>query len=533
MASVKVASREAIADPYLEQYEHEPYLDFTDSEDRRRMTEALAKVRQELGGTYPLVIGGEEITGGEMLESTNPARPDEVVGRVPVATIEHAERAIDAAWDAFEDWRFVAVEERVELCFRARDIVRERIFELAAWVVYEAGKNWVEAYADVAETVDFFDFYARQMLRLAAPQPLSEHPSEELELEYIPLGVGAMIPPWNFPVAIAGGMTIASILGGNTVVLKPAPDTPITGYKLFEVLRDAGLPDGVVNFLPGEGRPVGSHLVEHPRTRYIAFTGSRDVGTYISEEAGKVRPGQKWIKRAILEMGGKDAMVIDSEADLDVAVPDVVKAAFGYTGQKCSAGSRAIVDAAVYDEFLDRLVEAAKKVTVGPPDDPDNWMGPLINEAAMEKVLGYIEVGRDEGRLLLGGGRAQDAGPGWFVEPTIFADVDPDARIAQEEVFGPFLTVIEARDYDDALRIANGTEYGLTGAVYSRNAEKLDRARREFHVGNLYLNRPCTGAIVGCHPFGGFNMSGTDSKTGGRDYMLLYTQAKSIAERVR
>jgi 1-pyrroline-5-carboxylate dehydrogenase len=409
--------------------------------------------------------------------------------------------------------------------------MREWRFELAAWMVLEAGKTRAEADAEVAEAIDFCEFYGREMLRLAGPRPLTPVPNERNELVYLPLGAGAVIPPWNFPLAILCGMTTAAIVCGNTVVLKPSSDTPAIAHRFVEALEAAGMPPGVVNLLTGPGGEIGDRVVDHPRIRFVAFTGSRDVGLRINERAAKSQPGQRWIKRVICEMGGKDAIVVDRDADLDAAVEGVVVSAFGYQGQKCSACSRAIVDAAVYGEFLDQLRQAVARVKVGPADDPDTFVGPLINEKAQEKVLRYVEIGRQEGRHLIGGEEGDPSG--YYVRPAVFADVPPRARLAQEEVFGPVLAVIKARDFEDAMAIANDSEYGLTGSVYTNDRDKLEEAKRRFFVGNLYLNRKCTGALVGAHPFGGFHMSGTDSKAGGGDYLLLFLQAKAIAEKVK
>jgi 1-pyrroline-5-carboxylate dehydrogenase len=424
----------------------------------------------------------------------------------------------------------VPAEQRVRYIFKAAQLVRERKFELAALVCYEVGKSWIEADADIAETIDFCEFYGREMLRLSEPQKLTPMRGERNYLTYIPLGVGAIIPPWNFPCAIMAGLVVSSLVTGNTVVLKPAADSPTIAAKFVDILFEAGVPKEAVQFLTGAGGVIGDTIVQHPKTRYVGFTGSKEVGLRISELAGKASPGQIWIKRTVLEMGGKDGMIVDEEADIDAAVEGTAQAAFGYQGQKCSACSRVIVSEKVYDTFLNKLVERTKKITVGPSDDPNNYMGPVINESAMKTILGYIDVGKKEGRLVAGGGRA--AGEGYFIEPTIIADVDPKARLAQEEVFGPVLTVIKAKNFDHAMEIANNTEFGLTGSVYSKNPDKIRRAEEEFHVGNLYLNRKCTGAMVGAHPFGGFNMSGTDSKTGGKDYLLLFLQAKAVAEKV-
>jgi 1-pyrroline-5-carboxylate dehydrogenase len=369
------------------------------------------------------------------------------------------------------------------------------------------------------------------MLRYAAPQPIEQIPGEKSELIYVPLGVGAIIPPWNFPLAICTGMTSAAVVAGNTVVLKPASDSPATAWQFFSLMEEAGLPAGVINFLTGSGSVAGDALVSSPRVRFVAFTGSKAVGTEIYRKAAEVQSGQRWLKRATVEMGGKNAIVVDEEADLDSAVQGVVASAFGYQGQKCSACSRAIVVDRVADTFIAKLRDAVEKVRVGSPEDPDTQMGPVVNESQRDKILDYIDVGKREGRLLSGGGKL-DGTDGYFIRPTVFVDVDPRARIAQEEIFGPVVAVIRAKDFDEALEIANSTEYGLTGAVYTANPDKIERARDRFFVGNLYVNRKCTGALVGVHPFGGFNMSGTDAKAGGRDYLLNFLQAKSVSRKL-
>ncbi len=495
------------------------------------MREALAKVRSELGREYDMVIGDRLIKTQEKIKTVNPARPSEVVGVFQSAGREHVATAIQAAAAAFETWKRTSVEERAALLHGVAAILRERKFEFCAWMVFEVGKNWAEADADLAETIDFAELYAREALRLAQAETPLQLPGERDTLTYIPLGVGAVIPPWNFPCAIMAGMTMAAIVCGNTVVMKPSHDSPAIALKFFEALQEAGMPDGVVNFCPGSGSTFGAGLVEHPQTRFIAFTGSKEVGLDIHQRAATPRPGQRWIKRTVLEMGGKDSIIVDADANLDAAVEGVAQAAFGFQGQKCSACSRAIIDEKIYDVFLERLKERVSKISVGDPAE-NKAMGPVINDKAMKSILDYIEIGKKEGRVISGGGAAKDAGEGYFIQPTVIADIAPTARIAQEEIFGPVLAVIKARNYDDALAIANNTEFGLTGAVYSSSREKLERARHEFHVGNLYFNRKCTGAMVGAHPFGGFNMSGTDSKAGGPDYLLLFTQAKSVAEKI-
>src|SRR5882724_6770883 len=530
MATMLEASRPTLRVP-AGPFRNEPATDFTNAENARRMREALAKVRAELGREYDMVIGNRLIKTQEKIKTLNPARPDEVVGVFQSAGREHVDAAIQAAATAFESWKRTSAEQRAALLLSVSAILRERKFEFSAWMIFEVGKNWAEADADIAETIDFAELYAREALRLTKSETEVQLPGERDTMQYIPLGVGAVIPPWNFPCALMAGMTMAAIVCGNTVVMKPSHDSPAIAFKFFEALQEAGMPDGVVNFCPGSGTSFGSGLVEHPQTRFIAFTGSKEVGLDINQRAAVPRPGQKWIKRAVLEMGGKDSIVVDADANLDAAVEGVAVSAFGFQGQKCSACSRAIVDEKIYDVFLERLKDRVSKIVIGDPAE-NKAMGPVISEKAMKSILSYIEVGKKEGRVITGGGPAKDAGDGYFIQPTVIADIAPTARIAQEEIFGPVLAVIKARNFEDALEIANNTEFGLTGAVYSTSREKLERARTDFHVGNLYFNRKCTGAMVGAHPFGGFNMSGTDSKAGGPDYLLLFTQAKSVAEKI-
>lgn len=515
----------------LPEFRNEPFTDFSKPENVEMMEAALAKVKSELGQLFPLVIGGKEYTDGTISESISPFDSKLVVARFPKATVEQANEAVEAAHEAFQTWSRVEPEARARYLFNAAAAMRRKKFELAAWLVYEVSKSWVEADGDIAELIDFCDYYGRQMLRLAGPQDVVPYPGEENELRYIPLGVGIVIPPWNFPGAIMGGMTAAAIVTGNTVVLKPASTSPAIAWQFFRILtEDCGLPPGVVNFLPGPGGAMGDALVDHPKTRFIAFTGSKEIGIRINERAAKVHPGQKWLKRTVLEMGGKDSILVDETADLDAAAEAITVSAFGFQGQKCSACSRAIVVKDVYDELLQKVVERTKKLKVGDPTKPGTYMGAVIDQKAFNKISEYIEIGKKEGKLLAGG-KADDS-KGYFIEPTIFADIKPDARLSQEEIFGPVLAFIPANDFEDALEIANNTEYGLTGAVFSKLRERLERAREEFHVGNLYFNRKCTGALVGVQPFGGFNMSGTDSKAGGPDYLLLFTQAKSITDRL-
>ena len=513
-------------------FRNEPPVDFLKSENARRMRAALERVRGQLGREYDLVIGGHRVRTAEKIHSLNPARPSEIVGIHQKAGKEHVEPAMQAALKAFESWSRTSWEERIGLLFRAAEILRERKFEMMAWLVFEVSKNWAEADADIAETIDFCELYAREALKLANNTDAQvQLPGEHDQLFYIPLGVGAVIPPWNFPCAIMAGMTLASIVCGNTVILKPSSDSPTIAAKFLEILEEAGMPEGVVNFCPGSGASFGDAVVAHPKTRYIAFTGSREVGLRINKVAADVAPGQIWIKRTILEMGGKDAILVDADADLDSVVEGVAQAAFGFQGQKCSACSRAIIDERIYDKFLERLKTRVERITIGDPASNVN-MGAVVNEGSMKSIFNYIEIGKREGRLITGGVRANEAGDGFFIQPTVIADIQPGSKLEQEEIFGPVLAVIKSRNFEHGLQIANDTEFGLTGAVYTGSREKIEVAKREFHVGNLYINRKCTGAIVAAHPFGGFNMSGTDSKAGGPDYLLLFTQAKSVGEKI-
>ncbi|MGF9715043.1 L-glutamate gamma-semialdehyde dehydrogenase [Paenibacillus naphthalenovorans] len=513
----------------VEPFRNEPFTDFSQSGNREAFAAALKKVQAQLGQEYGLLIGGEKLITARKAVSVNPADPMQVIGTVSQADTALADRAIRAAARAFTFWKSVPPAGRARLLYKIAAILRRRKAEFSAWMVVEAGKSWAEADADTAEAIDFLEFYGRETERLAQRQPLTRIPGEDNELTYIPLGVGVIIPPWNFPLAIMAGLTSAAVAAGNTVVLKPASATPVVAAKFMELLQLAGLPDGVVNFLPGSGQEVGDYLVEHPLTRFISFTGSREVGLRINELAAKTAPGQRWIKRVVAEMGGKDAIIVDSDSDLELAAEAITASAFGFAGQKCSACSRAIVHESVYDDVLRRVAERVSRLRVGDPSDPEIDVGPVIDAKAHLKILEYLEIGSTEGRVVCGGG-AGDA-KGYYIEPTVIADVDVKARIAQEEIFGPVVAFIKAASFDQALELANDSEYGLTGAVISRNRAHLEKARTEFHVGNLYFNRKCTGALVGVHPFGGFNMSGTDSKAGGRDYLLQFTQAKVVSER--
>lgn len=512
----------------VQPYKHEPLTDFTVEENRQAYLQALKTVEGYLGQDYPLIIGGEKVTTEEKIVSYNPANKEEVVGRVSKANKELAEKAMQAAVEAFKTWRKTKPEVRADVLFKAAAIIRRRKHEFSALMTKEAGKPWREADADTAEGIDFLEFYGRQMLLLKNGVPVQSRPNEFNRYDYIPLGVGIIISPWNFPFAIMAGTTVAAIVSGNTVLLKPASTTPIIAAKFAEVMEEAGLPKGVLNFVPGSGAEVGDYLVDHKDTRFISFTGSRDVGLRIFDRSSKISEGQLWMKRLIAEMGGKDTIVVDSEADLELAAQSIMASAFGFSGQKCSACSRAVIVEDVYDQVLNRVVELTNQIKVGEPSEQDTFMGPVIDNNAFKKIMEYVEIGKSEGKLMTGG--EGDSSKGYFIKPTIFADLDPKSRIMQEEIFGPVVGFSKAKDFNEALDIANNTEYGLTGAVITKNRAHMEQAREDFHVGNLYFNRGCTGAIVGYQPFGGFNMSGTDSKAGGPDYLLLHMQGKTTSE---
>ena len=512
----------------IAEYTHEPFTDFSRSENKLAFEEALASVNSQLGKDFPLVIGGECITTHQKIDSINPANKNEVIGSVSKANRELAEKAMQAALTSFETWKNQDPELRADVLFRAAAIIRERKHEFSGYLVKEAGKPWKEADADTAEAIDFLEYYARQMVQLKEGAKVKSREGEINKYNYIPLGVGIIISPFNFPLAIMAGTAAADIVAGNTILLKPSNNTPVVAAKFVEVMQEAGLPKGVLNYIPGSGSEVGDYLVDHPKTRFVSFTGSREIGCRIYERAAKVQMGQIWLKRVIAEMGGKDTVVVDKDADLDLAASSIVYSAFGFSGQKCSAGSRAVVHKDVYDEVLKKVVALTNTLKVGSPEDMDTYMGPVIDQTSYNKITNYISLGKEEGRLVTGG--VGDDSKGYFIQPTIFADVDEKARIMQEEIFGPVLAICKGRDFDHLMEIANNTDYGLTGALITNNSSHIERAKKEFHVGNLYFNRGCTGAIVGYQPFGGFNMSGTDSKAGGPDYLILHLQAKTTGE---
>ncbi|MBX7170104.1 MAG: L-glutamate gamma-semialdehyde dehydrogenase [Pyrinomonadaceae bacterium] len=519
----------------LDEFKNEPFTDYSKTENAEAMKAAIAEVQNELGKEYPIVINGEKIELAEKFISINPAKKTEVVGSFSDADADAENlvgKAIDAAAEAFETWRYVPAQERAEYLFKAAKKIRDRKHYYSAWMCFETGKTWAEADGDTAEAIDFLEFYGREMLRWADEQPITPSPlPERNSFEYVPLGVGAIIPPWNFPLAIMAGMTMSAVVTGNTTVLKPSPDAPTIAYKFMEVLEEIGLPKGVVNFVAGSGTKVGELMVNSPKTRFISFTGSKAVGLHIYEQAAKTQPGQRWMKRVVAEMGGKDAIVVCEDADLDAAALGTVQAAFGFQGQKCSACSRLIVDEKVHDELVEKIAALTEKLKIGEAIEGDTNLTAVINEKSFSKATSMIAKGLEEGGEVVAGGKGDDS-KGFYVEPTIIKNVKPGDTIEQNEIFAPVLAVIKVANYDEALKVANDTEYGLTGSVYSANEENLERARREFHVGNLYLNRKCTGALVGVHPFGGFNMSGTDSKAGGREYLLQFMQGKSIAQKI-
>ena len=509
-------------------FKHEPFTDFNDKKNREEFETALNYVESELGKEYPLVINGEKIFTDDTLVSYNPGNKDEIVGKVSKATKEHVEKAMEAAKEAFKTWRKMPANARADVLFRAAAIVRRRKHEFSAWLVYDAGKPWSQADGDTAEGIDFLEYYGRQMLEIAKGKDLEHRVNEHNTYFYQPMGPGVVIPPWNFAFAIVCGTTVAPIVAGNPVLLKPSEHTPVIAYKLVEVLEEAGLPKGVLNFVPGDPAEIGDYLVDHKDTHFINFTGSRATGVRIMERAAKVQRGQTHLKRVIAEMGGKDTIIVDKEADLDLAAESIVHSAFGFSGQKCSACSRAIVHKDVYEEVIEKSIALTKELTIGNPAEENVYMAAVSNQKQFDKIKDYIEIGKQEGELVYGG--EADDSKGYYVHPTIFKDVDPEARIMQEEIFGPVVAFAKADNFDELIEIANNTEYGLTGAVISNNREHLEQARYDFQVGNLYFNRGCTAAIVGYQPFGGFKMSGTDSKAGGPDYLQHFLEAKVVTE---
>ena len=507
-------------------FRNEPLLDFSRQENRSRFARTLKETRQRFGRDYLLWVGGEETETKEWLESINPAAPTETIGRVAVAGREEAERALASAVDFFPEWKNTSVKERAAVLFRAAELMRRRRMELAGWELFEVGKGWREADADVAEAIDYLEYYGREMMRLSAPRVTQPLPGESNIYLYEPRGIAAVIAPWNFPLAILTGMTAAALVAGNCAIVKPAEQSPVTGALLVEILREAGLPDAACQLLQGGGE-LGAYLVRHPAVHLIAFTGSREVGLEILRAAYDHPPEQEHVKRVVCEMGGKNAIIVDEDADLDEAVVHILESAFGYQGQKCSAASRIILTEEIHDHLLERLVEAVRSLKIGPPDDPRNFIGPVIDAAAYSRIIGYIDLGKREGKCVLD---REAPGGGYFIGPAIFGGIEPSHRLANEEIFGPVLSVIRAKDFDTALAIANRSSYALTGGIFSRSPAHIEKARKEFRVGNLYINRGITGAVVERQPFGGLKLSGIGSKAGGPDYLLQFLEPRTISE---
>jgi RHH-type transcriptional regulator, proline utilization regulon repressor / proline dehydrogenase / delta 1-pyrroline-5-carboxylate dehydrogenase len=509
-------------------YRNSPLVNFAYKDSQEKMQSALREVRKRFGEKYPLVIGGEKVWTDELTPSVNPSAPDEIVGYGSEAGIPEAERAVKAARAAFGKWSRTPSEERARLLERAADILERRRYELSAVEVFEVGKPWNEADADIREAIDFFRFYAQQMRHLGRPKLTQQVPGEESYHHYWPRGVAFVIAPWNFPIAILCGMASAAVVTGNTVIMKPSEQSIICGAMLMQVFEEAGVPPGVLNFLSGHGSVIGAHLVDHKDVDLIAFTGSREVGLRIWQSAGVTRPGQRELKHVICEMGGKNAMIVDADADLGEAIGYSIYSAFGYQGQKCSALSRLILFEENYDRVMERLIPAAASLRVGNPEEPGIMVGPVIDEAAYRRILDYIEIGKKEATLAY---QAKEVpSQGYFISPTIFTDVKPDMRIAREEIFGPVLSVLKVRDLDEALEVANGTDYALTGGFLSRSPDNIERVKARLEAGNVYINRSCTGAIVGRHPFGGFKMSGGGTKAGGEDYLLNFLVPRVVTE---
>lgn len=507
-------------------FNNEPIPDFSKPEEKEKMEKAITEVRNSLGKKYPLIYGTSTEFSNDRFVSINPNKPEEILGSFVNASEGSVDFALRRAEDTLKDWKSKSLEERANYLTKLARILQKKKYDLSATMVLECGKNWTEAAADTAELIDFCNFYAKDAMRLSRIKPPNRE-AEDIGFRYDAIGVGSIIAPWNFPAAILGGMTLAAIVMGNTVLMKPASDAALTGWVFFNALREAGFPNGVVNYLTGSGSVLGKAMVEHPDIRFIAFTGSREVGEQIYKAVGT--PGRKHLKVVpLLEMGGKNGIIIADDAELEAAAKATVASAFGFQGQKCSACSRVIVDKKVYEQFVEMLVKETQKLKVGPVENCENFMGAVINEAAMNKILRYIEIGKNEGKLLTGGKRAEGL-EGYVIEPTIISDVSPDAVIAQEEIFGPVLAVIKADDFEDALTIMNNTNYGLTGAVFTTSKYRIDQAVKEIELGNLYINRKCTGALVYYHPFGGRNMSGINKKAGGFDTLVNFAAPKSIA----
>ncbi|MBC8456152.1 aldehyde dehydrogenase family protein [bacterium] len=511
----------------LSKFVNHPPTDFTNTENISLMKGALAYVRSELGKMYPIAIGEKKYDAKDMILSRNPFEQDRIVGKIFKAEKKHAQKAIEVALETFLEWQFVPVEKRVNFLLLAAEIMRQRQMDLASWIVYEIGKNWLDADREVSDAIDSLEFYAREALRYATGQSLTKIPTVKNDLKFVPLGVGVILPSWNFPLSDLVNMTAAAIVTGNTVILQPSSESPVIAYKFLEILKEIEMPDGIVNFLPGSGAEVGEFLVKHPQIRFIGFTGSTKVGSRLIEIASKRTKEQKWIKQVIAGMSGINAIIIDKTADLKDAAKGVVESAFGFQGQKCTSCSRVIIDKAIYNKAISLILKETKNIQIGNPIDMENTFGSVIHETAMERILNFIETAKKEGELIHGGkryGRKR-----FIIQPTIFKNVSADAKIVQEEVLGPVLMITKSKNFDDAIDIANNTMYGLTGAVYTKSTRNMRYAKDRFQIGNLYFNQKCASSPVDVHPFGGFNMSGTNAKSGGKDYLLQFQQAKLIS----
>ncbi|PAQ13632.1 L-glutamate gamma-semialdehyde dehydrogenase [Bacillaceae bacterium SAOS 7] len=508
----------------LDTFQNAQDTDFSIGKEVEALQEAISSFRSQLGKDYPVIIGGEKVYTENKLTSINPGKKEEIVGYVSKADRGMVEKAIQTATETFAHWKGVPAEKRAEYLFKAADLMRQRRHEFSAVLILEAGKNYEEADAEVSEAIDFMEYYGRSMIQLEEDTHyVKSVPGEKNRLTYIPLGVGFIVPPWNFPLAITIGLTVSAVVTGNTTLLKPASITPIIAYKFVELMEEVGLPAGVINFIPGDSAVIGDFITGHPLTRFISFTGSKDVGLHINELAGKTAKGQKWIKRVNAEMGGKDGIVVDETADLEAAAKSIVSSAFSFQGQKCSAGSRAIIVESVYDELVEKVIELTKEFSIGNGEE-NHFIGPVIDQKAYNTILNYIEIGKQEAKLVLGGDKGSEEG--YYIQPTIFIDADPNCTIMQEEIFGPVLTMAKATDWEEAIDIYNNTDYGLTGGFFSSDDTRIEQAIERMYCGNLYINRNVTGALVGVHPFGGFNLSGTDSKAGSYDYLKLFSQGK-------
>lgn len=513
----------------LPEYKQTPFIDFTKEENKIKIQQAIKETEDNFGDFHPMIINGENVSSKDTFKSYNPNNNSEVIGEFPVGTKADIDHAVEVAGDTFKSWRKTDFLDRSAISLRIANVFRKHRFKLIALIVLEVGKSWEEADAEVAEGIDHFEYMAREILRYGQGKKLVPFASELNEYKYIPLGVGAVISPWNYPIGISTGMISAALVAGNTVVFKPSSDCPAISSYLMCLFEEAGVPAGVINMVFGSGSIIGDYLASHPQIKFVGFTGSKEVGKKIAVQAATLQEGQYWFKRTILELGGKNAIIVDLETNLEEAVEGVIGGSFGYQGQKCSACSRAIVVEEVYDEFVNLITQRAQKLKVGPPKEQYDY-GAVINESALNKIMSYIDIGKKEGRLIVGGNKME--GNSFCVQPTIFADIGPHDRLAQEEIFGPVLSIIKAKDFDEAIEIANNTIYGLSGGVYTMNPHKLAKAKEEFFVGNLYINRKNTGAWIGSHPFGGYNMSGTNSKLGGPDYLLNYLQSKTISQKV-